>query len=70
MNTVQQVQQPTDEILRQIDTIIRELQALRRTILAQTQFPAENLAEQLYGALGHGSWEEYDSNLDWQRFEL
>ena len=27
-----------------------------------------NLVDQLFGALGHGTWEEYDLDLDWKRF--
>lgn len=55
-------------IIKRIDAIIDELQGLRQTILVQTQSANGNLTEQLYGALGQGSWEEYDPQLDWQRF--
>ena len=55
-------------IIKRIDAIIDELQGLRQTILVQTRPTNGNLTEQLYGALGQGSWEEYDPQLDWQRF--
>lgn len=29
-----------------------------------------NLTSQLFGALGHGAWDEYDLQLDWVRFEV
>jgi hypothetical protein len=57
-----------ETIVKRIDLIVRELQELRRTVLHQAQPPNENLAEKLYGALGQGSWDEYDLHLDWQRF--
>lgn len=55
-------------IVKRIDAIIHQLQELRRTILVQTRPPDGNLVERLYGALGQGSWDEYDLHLDWQRF--
>ena len=57
-----------ETIIRQIDTIIRELQELQRLLSAQARPTNGNLTDQLYGALGRGSWEEYDLHLDWQRF--
>jgi len=57
-----------EAVIKQIDAIIRELQGLRQIILVQTRPPNGNLTEQLYGALGQGSWDEYDLHLDWQRF--
>lgn len=57
-----------EAIVNQIDAIICELQGLRQTILVQTQPPNGNVTEQLYGALGQGSWDEYDLYLDWERF--
>jgi hypothetical protein len=55
-------------IIKKIDAIVHELQELRRTIQVQIRPPETNLAEQLYGALGRGSWEEYDHDLEWRRF--
>ena len=57
-----------DPVLRRIDAIIRELQELRRVVLVQERSADGNLTAQLYGALGQGTWDEYDSDLDWQRF--
>lgn len=55
-------------LLEKIDTIAHELEELRKAVWMQLQLPDRNLANRLYGALGQGSWDEYDSNLDWQRF--
>ncbi len=61
--------QSPEAILQRIETIMRELAELRQMVLLiQSEPAAGNLAQQLYGALGHGSWEEYDAQLDWQRF--
>ncbi len=55
-----------EAILQRIETIMQELAELRQMVLlAQSEAPAAGgLAQQLYGALGHGSWEEYDLQLD------
>jgi hypothetical protein len=50
-----------ETILKRIDALVCELQELRQAILVQARPPDGNLAEQLYGALGQGSWDEYDS---------
>ena len=50
-----------ETILKRIDALVWELQELRQAILVQARPPDGNLAEQLYGALGQGSWYEYDS---------
>ena len=63
--------EPTTEdlqsVLSRLDAVIRELEALRRSL---TTPPNDNLnlTEELFGVLGKGSWDEYDRNLDWQRF--
>ena len=57
-----------DPILRRIDAIIQELQELKQVVLVQERSVDGNLAAQLYGALGQGTWDEYDPDLDWQRF--
>ncbi len=63
------VDQSVEAILQRIDTTIRELEGLRKALLrSQAQTPENDLARQLYGALGQGDWEEYDPDLDWQRF--
>jgi hypothetical protein len=70
MNTapMQKVPESPDLILKRIDAIIQELQELRQVVLVQERSSEGNLAEQLYGALGQGTWDEYDPDLDWQRF--
>ena len=52
--------------LKRIDIIIRELQALRQVIVAQYRPVEGHLTQQLYGALGQGTWEEYGPFLDWR----
>ncbi|MBE9471446.1 MAG: hypothetical protein IMY75_05005 [Chloroflexi bacterium] len=72
MDTAQEIRQPSEVILGQVDTIIRELQDLRRAILVQVQIQpsVENLTDQLWGALApeSGKDDEYDPYLDWERF--
>jgi hypothetical protein len=66
---IQTHDQSPEAILQRIETIMRELAELRQMVLrTQSEPAAGGLAQQLYGALGHGSWEEYDAQLDWQRF--
>lgn len=65
---MQEEQMSPDLILRRIDAIIQELQELRQIVLVQERGADGNLAAQLYGALGQGTWGEYDADLDWQRF--
>jgi hypothetical protein len=57
-----------ETLLERIDAIAHELEELRQTVLVQIRPPNRNLADQLYGALGQGSWDEYGLDLDWQRF--
>jgi hypothetical protein len=67
--TVQEMIESTAEtLLERIDVIARELEELRRAVLAQVEPPDRNLTDRRYGALGEGSWGEYDPNLDWQGF--
>jgi hypothetical protein len=66
---VQTRDQSPEAILERIETMMRELAELRQMVLrTQSEPVAGDLAQQLYGALGHGSWEEYDLQLDWKRF--
>lgn len=64
----QEEQMSPDLILRRIDAIIHELQELRQIVLVREHGADGGLAAQLYGALGQGTWDEYDADLDWQRF--
>ena len=59
------------DVVARLDTIIRELEGLRRQLTA----PPTNATplkmsrvDQLYGAAGTGSRDEYDPNLAWSRF--
>ena len=58
------------QIVTQIDAIIPELLALRRRLTAAAIPPVEpgRLTAALYGALGRGTWDECDPDLDWTRF--
>jgi hypothetical protein len=53
-----------EQVLTRIESAIRELETLRRQLITPI-VTVGNLSEQLFGSLGHGSWEEYDLNLDW-----
>ncbi|MBI5292156.1 MAG: hypothetical protein HY872_09800 [Chloroflexi bacterium] len=61
---------PTDidraTLVARIDATIRELELLRRQLAVPIK-TTHNLTEQLFGALGKGSWDEYDLHLDWAR---
>jgi len=59
-----------ETIIRQIDTIIRQLQELQQLLSAQARPANGNLTDQLYGALGQGPWKEYDLHLDRQHFPV
>lgn len=67
--TIQEFSQDPEVILKRIDAAIIELQALRQAVLVFQPLRAVGLTRQLYGALGHGSWAEYDFELDWQQFD-
>jgi hypothetical protein len=66
--TIETRDQSPEAILQRIDAIMRELGELRQMALRiQSQPTTGDLAQQLYGVLGHGSWEEYDMQLDCQQ---
>lgn len=59
----------TRQILGRIDAMIRELEIMRRQLATLPKAePSSGLTDKLFGALGHGTWAEYDLNLDWARF--
>ncbi len=60
----------TRQMLNQIDTLILELQMMRRQLTQGLPLVSSDagLTNRLFGAAGHGTWDEYDLNLDWQRF--
>jgi len=59
----------TRQVIERIDAMIRELEVMRRQL---TELPkvavATGLTQELFGAAGKGSRDEYDLNLDWKRF--
>lgn len=69
MDTVQDTGMPSEAVLERIDAILRELLELRQTVVAQGWATRGDLAIELFGALGRGTWEEYNVDLDWQRFD-
>ena len=59
----------TRQIVERIDAMIRELEMMRRELTALPKVAvATGLTQELFGAAGKGSREEYDLNLDWKRF--
>lgn len=58
----------TQQIVARIDAIIQELEALRRQLTLMAAPPTPNLTAPLFGALGHGTWDEYDPDLDWTQY--
>lgn len=59
----------TRQILGRIDAMIRELEMMRRQVAIWPKAEySSGLTDKLFGALGHGTWAEYDLNLDWARF--
>lgn len=66
---IQTLDQSPETAVQRIDAIIRELEALRRQLTTEPKAIAtHNLTEELFGAAGHGTRDEYDSFLDWLRF--
>ena len=59
----------TRQIVGRIDAMMRELEMLRRELSKMPKVESSSgLTDKLFGALGHGTWAEYDLNLDWARF--
>jgi len=56
------------QMTRRIDEMISELQTFRRQLNPPIPVAPPNIVDQLFGALGHGTWEEYDLDLEWKRF--
>ena len=59
-----------DQLIRRVDVMMAELTALReelRTMLVQRP-PERSVTDSLYGALGHGTADEYDETMEWERF--
>jgi hypothetical protein len=65
------MEQSPELILKRIDAIITELQALRQQVIAletQSEPSSRDIVDELAGSLGQGTWDEYDKFLDWKRF--
>ena len=57
-------------ITERIDAIIHELEMLRSIVVTAHSEPTGcDLAGKLFGVLGKGTWEEYDSDIEWRRFD-
>jgi hypothetical protein len=57
------------QIVHRIDAIVRELLELRDQLtVAPKGVPMRNLTDELFGAAGQGNRDEYDVQLDWERF--
>lgn len=71
-NTRSTVPLSPESLLKRIDAIMRELQELRRLVVAESPPQAEphepGLVAQLAGCLGQGSWDEYEDDVEWERF--
>ena len=60
----------SEVLIQRIDAIVRELQELRRLVSSQSQ-PQEapsDIVSQLAGCLGQGSWDEYEDDIELERF--
>lgn len=63
--------QSPELILKRIDAIITELQALRQQVKAletRSEPTSRDIVDELAGSLGQGTWDEYNKFLDWERF--
>ncbi len=59
----------TRQVVERIDAMMRELETMRRQL---TELPkvavVSGLTQELFGAAGKGTRDEYDMALDWKRF--
>lgn len=56
------------QMLKRIDEMLGELEWMRRQLIPPQPTTVPGLTDMLFGAAGHGTWEEYDLDLDWKRF--
>ena len=68
MTILNGVHSSPEMLLQRIDAMMRELQEMRRLLLSQAEQSEEDMLEQLWGVLGHGTWPEYDDDFDVERF--
>jgi hypothetical protein len=59
----------TRQVIERIDAMMRELAAIRRQLSTLPNVAAvSGLTQELFGAAGKGTHDEYDLQLDWKRF--
>lgn len=59
----------TQQVIERIDAMMRELETMRRQLTALPKVAVTSgLTQELFGAAGKGTRDEYDLNLDWKRF--
>ncbi len=60
----------TRQMLVQVEAMIRELQIIRGQLVQLLPLASSEvgLTDRLFGAAGHGTRDEYDQFLDWERF--
>jgi len=59
----------TRQVVGRIDAMMRELETMRRQLMVLPKVAvATGLTQELFGAAGKGTRDEYDLNLDWKRF--
>ena len=60
---------PTSESLMS-DFLSLPLLFILSNYFTETKTPNDNLTQDLFGSLGKGSWDEYTSDIEWERFQL
>ncbi|MBI5300522.1 MAG: hypothetical protein HY868_00180 [Chloroflexi bacterium] len=58
----------TRQAIVRIDAMMRELQVMRRELTLPKAKATTSITNELFGALGKGTMDEYDMDLDWKRF--
>ncbi|MBI5650794.1 MAG: hypothetical protein HZC40_10195 [Chloroflexi bacterium] len=56
------------QAIARIDAMMRELQTMRRDLNLPKPKTTASITDQLFGAAGKGTRDEYDMDLDWKRF--
>ena len=64
------VEVSSEVLIQRIDAIMRELQELRRLVSSQPRLQEtdSDIVSQLAGCLGQGSWDEYEDDIELERF--
>jgi len=59
----------TQQIIERIDAMMQELTTIRRQLSTLSNIATvSGLTQELFGAAGKGTRDEYDLQLDWKRF--